>query len=411
MPNAIEIRGLSKRYIVQEERALTLKETFLQLFRTSERQEIEALRRLDLEVPCGQTLGIIGPNGAGKSTLLKLISGVTTPTTGWVKVNGSLMALIELGAGFQPELSGVENVFLNGAVLGLSDRRITELLPSIVDFSGLGDFIFTPIKHYSSGMVLRLGFSIAAHVEPDVILLDENLSVGDMAFQAKCLAKLQELKRRGKTILLVTHSLDMAEWVCDRIVWLRNGRVAAAGAPEETIKRYEQSMAEMELQPWNEDLARQFRHTPLTGRFGAGEALIRDFALLDLQGRPRHIFTEGEAMLLQVAFEALREIPDLNFELCVYREDALPMFIFNAAEEGYTFQAKPGPGIVQIALDELRLRPGRYFIDLGFSPNDNPGFFFDMHLHIYCFRVVPRFNAQATSAIRAPFQIEIRSCV
>ncbi|MCX7014565.1 MAG: ABC transporter ATP-binding protein [Candidatus Sumerlaeota bacterium] len=410
MDNAVELRGLSKKYVVEEDRAYTLKESALRLFRTTARQEIEALRPLDLDVRRGETLGIVGANGAGKSTLLKLISGVASPTAGTVRVDGTLMALIELGAGFQPELSGIENVFLNGSLLGLSDRRIRELLPSILEFSGLGVFVHTPVKRYSSGMVLRLGFAIAAHVEPDVILLDENLAVGDAAFQIKCQAKLVELKRSGRTIVLVTHSLDMAEWLCDRIVWLSHGGVASMGAPGETIKRYEQAIADMELRPWSEEARRQHRHSPLTERFGTGDAVIREFSLRDsTTGAARHVFGEGEPMTMEIAYEARRTIPNLNAEVSVHREDGLSAFLVNATEEGRTFHVERGEGVIKIAFDQLWLRPGRYLAYVGLSPNDNPSVFFDLHLRMYHFLVEPRHATQFATAIRLPARLEMRT--
>src|SRR6476659_3617694 len=197
-----------------------------------------AVRDVTFTVPKGRTLGVIGRNGSGKSTLLKLVAGITKPTTGKVEVEGRISALIELGAGFHPEISGRENVFINGIMLGLSKREVARRFDEIVEFAEMREFIDAPVKTYSSGMYMRLGFAVAIHVDPDVLLVDEVLAVGDEGFTHKCLDKFAEFKRRGKTILLVTHSLGMVERFCDEAVWLDNGRVSAEGDPKRVIGAY-----------------------------------------------------------------------------------------------------------------------------------------------------------------------------
>jgi lipopolysaccharide transport system ATP-binding protein len=406
--NAIVIRGLSKRYIVEEDRASTLKETLLRLFQPTAKDEIEAVRPLDLDVPRGEALGIIGQNGAGKSTLLKLIAGVTAPTTGSVEVDGTLMALIELGAGFHPDLSGMENIFLNGSVLGLSDKEIQGLLPRIVEFSGLDKFIHTPLKHYSSGMQMRLGFSVAAHIEPDIILLDENLAVGDLLFQAKCSEKIRDLRGRGKTILLVTHQLDLAEMLCDRVLWLREGRVVDSGHPGKMIRAYEDTVADLPIQKWGDDVRLDMRHAAQTGRFGTGEVVIREVSLYDAQGQRRHVLDEGEPFAIEVTFEAKREVPNLNVEISVTREDRLPILAVNAADEGRSLSVQTGPGAVRVALDKSYLRPGRYLVNVALSPDDNPSVFYDLHLYLHQFRIEARHETQLTTAVRVPCRINVR---
>jgi lipopolysaccharide transport system ATP-binding protein len=193
---------------------------------------------VSFEVNRGEALGIIGPNGAGKSTILKLLSNITTQTAGEITIKGSLSALIEVGSGFHPELTGRENIYLSGLILGMRRRQISQKLDSIVDFAGVSHFIDTPVKRYSSGMYVRLGFSIAAHLEADILLLDEVLAVGDAAFQAKCLKRIDDLKEDGKTIVFISHDLSSVERICDRALLLERGEVAVGGSPQDVIKAY-----------------------------------------------------------------------------------------------------------------------------------------------------------------------------
>ena len=211
----------------------------LRRFLPAPSDEFWALRDVSFEVPRGETLGIIGNNGAGKSTLLKLLSNVTTPTSGRLTIHGRLSALIEVGSGFHPELTGRENVYLSGSILGMRRREITEKLERIVEFAGVHAFIDTPVKRYSSGMYLRLGFSIAAHLEPDILLLDEVLAVGDAAFQMKCLDRISELHRQGRTIVFISHDLAAVERLCSLVLLLRRGQIVAAGRARDVIDEYE----------------------------------------------------------------------------------------------------------------------------------------------------------------------------
>jgi ABC-type polysaccharide/polyol phosphate transport system ATPase subunit len=197
-----------------------------------------ALKDVSFRVEQGESMAIIGANGAGKSTLLSLVAGLTRPNEGRVEVNGKVAALLELGTGFHPDLTGTENVFLNASILGLSRKRAQECFDSIVDFSGIGDFIQQPIRTYSSGMVMRLAFAVAIHVEPDILIIDEVLSVGDAAFQEKCFDRICELKRAGKTLLFVSHVPEMVKHLCDHSLWLEHGRVKAAGPPGEVLEAY-----------------------------------------------------------------------------------------------------------------------------------------------------------------------------
>src|ERR687897_292482 len=241
--NAIEVSHVSKVYRRYSRRRqfATLKSALLSgsLIRDLHPDEtFAAVKDVTFTVPKGRTLGVIGRNGSGKSTMLKLVAGITKPTTGSVRVNGRISALIELGAGFHPEISGRENVFINGIMLGLTKREVAKRFDEIVEFAEMQEFIDAPVKTYSSGMYMRLGFAVAIHVDPDVLLVDEVLAVGDEGFTHKCLDKFAEFKRRGKTILLVTHSLGLVERFCDEALWLDAGSVKGLGDPKRVVGAY-----------------------------------------------------------------------------------------------------------------------------------------------------------------------------
>jgi ABC-2 type transport system ATP-binding protein len=223
MKNAIELKGVWKKF--KRGRKLLLKEALLDVFKPASTEDFWALKEIDLDVNRGETVGFVGPNGSGKSTILKIIAGVMYPTKGGVRVQGSIAPLIELGAGFHPELSGRENVYLNGTILGLTREEIDDSFDSILDFSELHDFIDTPIKHYSSGMQMRLGFSVAVHTDPDVLLVDEILAVGDKDFQKKCIKRMRENQNEGKTIIYVSHNLNSVLDFCSKAVYLHSGRI------------------------------------------------------------------------------------------------------------------------------------------------------------------------------------------
>lgn len=240
----LSFERVSKRYLIRNEegtdpRQHPLLRKFKNLFRRP--HEFWALRDISFEVRRSETLGIIGPNGAGKSTILKLLSNITIPSSGEITINGRLAALIEVGSGFHPELTGRENVYLSGSILGMRRAEIARKIESIVDFAGIRQFIDIPVKRYSSGMHVRLGFSIAAHLEPDVLLLDEVLAVGDEAFQSKCLNRIDELRGAGKTIIFISHDLNAVERLCDRVLLMDHGQIVANGNPAEVIELYRKS--------------------------------------------------------------------------------------------------------------------------------------------------------------------------
>ena len=240
---AIELRGVSKSFVLRHNQASNVKVRMISLFQPRYRERREtfwALRGIDLRVREGECLGLIGPNGSGKSTLLRILASIYRPTEGEATVRGRVAPMIELGVGFQPDLSGQENVYLNTSLFGLSRRDTDAVYQQIVEFSGLGEFIDVPVKNYSTGMYARLGFSVAVHLEPEVLLVDEVLAVGDANFQRKCVERIEALRRRGTTIVLVSHQLPMIERMCDRVCLLVRGRLEAEGDARKAIARYQE---------------------------------------------------------------------------------------------------------------------------------------------------------------------------
>ena len=321
-----------------------------------------ALNDVSLTVPKGVTYGVIGRNGSGKSTLLKLVAGITKPSMGEVRVQGRVSALIELGAGFHPEISGRENVFINGIMLGLSYREVNQLFDEIVEFAELEDFIDAPVKTYSSGMYMRLGFAVAVHVDPEILLVDEVLAVGDEGFSLKCLDKLAEFRRRGKTILLVTHGLSMVERFCDEALWLETGQKQTTGDPKRVVQMYLADVEQAENQhlaavdakrqqppvvpsdpgPRKDDLeastvvpaedqpieTSEEDHPPADmftakeGRWGSGAIRIEQVTLEGNQGAA-HVFHTGERMIIRMQVVAEQEVSDFAFGVSILSTDGL----------------------------------------------------------------------------------------
>ncbi|HVQ41103.1 MAG TPA: ABC transporter ATP-binding protein, partial [Vicinamibacterales bacterium] len=347
---AIELANVSKIYRRYGARHFaTLKSALMQrsiLQDLKPEETFQALTDVSMRVPAGCTMGLVGRNGSGKSTALKLVAGITKPTTGSVNVRGRISALIELGAGFHPEISGRENVFINGIMLGLTKREIERRFDEIVEFAELKDFIDEPVKSYSSGMYMRLGFAVATHVDPDVLLVDEVLAVGDEGFTHKCLDKFGDFKRRGKTILLVTHSLNLVERFCDEAVWLDAGRKRVEGDPKRVIDAYisdverdeEKFLAASDEKAQHEVVqappAEAAPAPPVTvddptsdmmkaseGRWGSRQVEILDVALLDRAGQPAHIFQSGDPMIVRLAVRAEQPVDDCVFGVALFNAE------------------------------------------------------------------------------------------
>ena len=316
------------------------------------REEFWAVRDVSLQVARGEALGIIGQNGAGKSTLLKLLSRITAPTTGEITLNGRLAALIELGSGFHPELTGRENVFLSGSLLGMRRREIAAKLDRIIAFSGVGSFIDTPVKRYSSGMYVRLGFAVAAHLDPDILLVDEVLAVGDASFQIQCLDRLNELRRNGTTMLFISHDLLAIEKLCDRVVLMQRGRLVASGAPHEVVEVYQQTTATAHVADG--------AGVPQTG---PRAVVVDDIRFSTVDGIDTSITTTGAPLSAVVSFSVHEPVDDAVIEVFYYSRDGGTLFCQQTtALSGDILTLMPGKGCVEFATEGLGLQPGVYSV-------------------------------------------------
>jgi ABC-type polysaccharide/polyol phosphate transport system ATPase subunit len=390
----------------------TLKSALLQrsiLRELQPTETFEALNDVSFTVPKGSTFGVIGRNGSGKSTALKLVAGITKPTSGTVQVAGRISALIELGAGFHPEISGRENVFINGIMLGLTKREITNRFDEIVDFAEMREFIDAPVKTYSSGMYMRLGFAVAIHVDPDVLLVDEVLAVGDEGFTHKCLDKFSEFKRRGKTILLVTHSLGLVERFCDEAVWLDHGRKLSEGDPKRVIGAYlidvesaeEGYLATEDAKARDEVAALDIPATPAVdtvnemspqnmfqageGRWGSGGIAITGVTLRDAAGDAGHVFHSGEVMAIEISLRAEHPCDDFVFGIAMFNSDGTCVYGTNTDIEKYDAAQLSGDGTVRFVIDALDLTEGTYKLDVAVHKKE--GAPYDYHRLLYTFRV------------------------
>jgi ABC-2 type transport system ATP-binding protein len=345
---AIAVEDVSKRFRLYRERNQSLKSAVLR-GRRARYEEFWALRDVTLDIPRGVTYGLIGENGSGKSTLLKCIAKILVPDSGSVTSTGSLAALLELGSGFHPELSGRENVFLNGSILGLSKRQIEAKFDEIVDFAGIERFIDQPVKNYSSGMYVRLGFSVAINVDPDILLVDEVLAVGDAAFQQKCLEKFADYRRAGKTVVVVSHAMGSVRTMCDEVARLEHGRVVATGRPESIVDDYvDEGHAEREVTEQG------------ASRWGSGEARLDRVELLDAQGRPATSVRTGDAATIRLSFTAHEEIPKPVFGLALENVDGVYVWASNTRDADYVPDAIRGQGTVEFHIPRLMLLPGTY---------------------------------------------------
>ena len=396
MPPAIELHGISKRFRAHGGRPpTTVKSAVLELVRRRRqhaRDRFVALKDIDLTVEAGQTLGIIGANGSGKSTLLKLVAGIYRPDSGTVRVRGRVAPLIELGAGFHPELTGRENVVINGIILGLSQREVRRRLDAIVEFAGMQEFIDAPARTYSSGMYMRLGFAVAVHLDPDVLLIDEVLAIGDEAFARKCADRFAEFRRVGKTMLLVGHEAGTVERWCDEAVWLDHGVIRAAGAPHKVIDLYRQAMSDQE----SDALARAYDRPPASAgalgsaseirdRWGTGEIQIERVRLEEASGNERYVYTPGEPLTLRFAYRVHRPVERPVFGFAIVRNDGLWIYGTDTTLAKIAVPELGATGEVTVRLDSIGLIGGSYFVDVAAHGED--GTPYDYHSRRYPFSV------------------------
>jgi ABC-type polysaccharide/polyol phosphate transport system ATPase subunit len=316
--------------------------------------EMWALRNVSFDVKEGEALGIVGHNGAGKTTILKLLSSITLPTCGEITIRGRLAALVEVGSGFHPELSGRENVYLHGAMLGMGRAEITRKMDSIIEFSGVEKYIDVPVKRYSSGMYVRLGFAIVAHLDPDILLLDEVLAVGDVAFQAKCLDRIAELRRSGRTIVFVSHDLAAVYRVCDRALLLDRGRVVLDGPPRSVIHDYQQ----MTFASAGSSAA---QHDPEK----RAECVSASFSSTD----PSDLIRTGYPMMARLSYRANARVSDAIFRMSLYWPSGYLCAQLTNESSGPPLDLEPGSGTIEFYCPTLPVVPGFYRIDLAIETN------------------------------------------
>jgi ABC-type polysaccharide/polyol phosphate transport system ATPase subunit len=355
MSNAISIDHVSKKFRMHHEKNQYLKTTLLR-GRRARFDEFWAVNDVTFDISQGSTFGIIGANGSGKSTLLKCLAGILSPDLGSLTVNGRLSALLELGAGFHPEMTGRENIFLNGAILGMTNKEIEFRFDDIVDFAGLGAFIDTPVKNYSSGMVVRLGFAIAANVEPEILLIDEVLAVGDAAFQQRCYEKIEKFRQDGRTIVLVSHGLSQVEQICDQAAWIDRGKLKALGPALVVVREY--SGTSHNALPREEG--------SIGDRWGSGEALITKVETLSGHV-PKDILRTNSDVIIRIHYDAPTPIEDAVFGVRITHLHGTNVWGTNTKRKGVTIPRLFGTGHIDLEIRRFPLLEGTYDLTVALS--------------------------------------------
>jgi ABC-2 type transport system ATP-binding protein len=397
---AVDVVNVSKRFRLYHEKYQSLKERMLHAGKNSH-EDFWALRDVNFQVIEGETVGILGRNGSGKSTLLKCVSGILQPTDGEVRVRGQLAALLELGAGFQPELSGRDNIFLNAALLGLSQKEMERKFDEIVAFAELEQFIDNQVKFYSSGMYVRLGFAVAVNVEPDVLVIDEVLAVGDENFQRKCLDRIKTFQEDGRTILFVTHAADLVRQICDRAVVLAGGRVLTVGPPGEAIRRFREHLLEvgtvLDIPP--EDPTAQVPSV------GPRRLLISSVEAVHPGTGSRPFLEPREPLVVHVAFETVEETSDVVFSVAIYDTEGSLIFQTDTEILEQHFDAKVGSGRVDFSFEQVPLMDGTFSVNVGIQSKG--GVVYDWREQATSFEVMN--PGRSTGVIAMPVHAEIRS--
>jgi len=387
MKHMVEGENISIQFKRYREKNRMLRWTVLNMLRKRHPNEtFYALKDVTFNVRPGETFGIVGENGSGKSTLLKLITGIMHPDSGIIRVNGRVSALLELGAGFHPDLTGTENVFLNGSIMGLTRAEIRSRFDEIVKFSELEDFIDTPIKHYSSGMYMRLGFSIAINVDPDILVIDEVLAVGDQAFQSKCMNRIRDFKRKGKTIIFVSHDLGVTNQLCSRAIWLDSGRVAARGSTQRVMDFYKERVQQTEEGRLEDD--HRVIEAEVTQRWGSHDAEISRVEFVDKDGESTHRFRTGDRFRVKISWKAEKRIDKPVFGVGIHRNDGVHVNGPNTKFTGDIPAFIEGEGAIWYEIDRLNLLPGTYYFSAALY-NYEITAPYDHHEQLYPFMVIP----------------------
>ena len=348
---AVEVQNVSKRFRLYHEKNQYLKTALLR-GRRARYEDFWALRDVSFDIPHGSTFGIIGSNGSGKSTMLKCLAGILTPDEGSINVDGKIAALLELGAGFHPDLSGKENIFLNGAILGMTRGEVERKFDSIVDFSGLGEFIDTPVKNYSSGMAVRLGFAIAINVDPEILVIDEVLAVGDLSFQQKCLERISDMRAEGRTIVIVSHGLSEISQLCDFAAWISDGELVDVGAATLIVDSYT-----------NRVRGAVRRDNSLGGtRWGSGEVRFDEIQLLNSDAHPETQFQTYGPLYLRCSLATTHRIPGLSVQVRINQLNGNELWRSSTHRMGWEIPAFDERTVIQLNIPDLNLLEGTYDI-------------------------------------------------
>ena len=352
----IEVRDLSKVYYLYDKPSDRIRETF-SIRKKKYSKEHYALKNINLKINKGESIGIVGTNGSGKSTLLKLVTGVVTPTTGTIKTDGKIAALLELGAGFNPEYTGIENIYLNGTMMGYTEEEMKKRVPDIIEFADIGEFINQPVKSYSSGMFARLAFAVSINVEPDILIVDEALSVGDTRFQVKCIDKMRELQESGTTILFVTHAIEQIKRFCTRAIWIKNGELIEDGEASQVVDLYDNFMkyGEKKIEKVNNE--DEFR-LPENSDY---------LAVIQKVSINKNMFKTFEKLEVEVTYDVYdNHMEDLQVGVAFYSLDR-KIYVFgpNTNLDKISVPQKQGRHVVKYIVPELMLMGGDYTVDVG----------------------------------------------
>ena len=353
---SVEVNDLSKVYHLYNKSSDRLRETF-SIKKKKYSKDHYALKNINLSIKHGESVGIVGTNGSGKSTLLKLITGVVTPTTGEIKTKGKIAALLELGAGFNPEYTGIENIYLNGTMMGYTEEEMEKRVPDIVDFADIGEFIYQPVKSYSSGMFARLAFAVSINVEPDILIVDEALSVGDTRFQVKCINKMRELQESGTTILFVTHAIEQIKRFCTRAIWIKNGEVVEDGEASQIVDLYDNFMKYGERKIAKVDNDEEFK-VPESSDY---------LAIIQKVTINKNMFKSFEKLEVEITYDVYDEhMEDLQVGVAFYSLDR-KIYVFgpNTNLDKFEVPQEPGRHIVKYIVPGITLISGDYTVDVG----------------------------------------------
>lgn len=418
---AISVEHVSKQFKIYFDKGTSLKEKVLfQHRRKFENRRV--LEDISFQIPKGQAVGLIGHNGCGKSTMLKLLTKIMYPESGKICTRGRISALIELGAGFHPDMSGRENIYTNAAIFGLSRQEIDQRIDQIIAFSELEEYIDNPVRTYSSGMYMRLAFSVAINVNADILLVDEILAVGDASFQAKCFNRLREIKAKGTTIVIVSHSLSQIEQICDRSIWIHDGKIRADGIPREVHPAYLNYMAqqmveyaevpaqetpeeeEKEKAPESENKVSSEQSEQEKTRWGNGAVRFTCIRLLDKRGKEKVAFLTGDSMIIEMQYQVNGEVQNPACGIGIFRDDGVHCYGVNTQIDHIKGLQLKQKGIVQFEVKENMLLPGNYTLDVAFHTED--GFAYDYYRYAKKFQMVSQENEAGLVRIEHEWQVD-----